>query len=346
MQQEIREPSADSARPPAGAGAADRRDPYPGAGTQQPQPPQHQRHSPQQPYQQHLHARGPAASGSADAAGRDGDGDAKATLSPLAAGGNDASCLDGTTETRDSGSLADWVMSVATKPRRGNAPSRSHSGSVSASAGGSHQPAQLAPASSWNGGGGGGKAWLQQRQAGGRGGVVTTLAVQAPPEAELAAAAATATAESLPSHELQLAPEDCEPDWLLTSEVPSLAAWTLQLAAQRRAGGGGAAAESAAERGAAMWASLHGSGDSASRKAALRRHNNMVLAEAGMFGGSWSLSAAVPEAVPASVEAEAASVAAPMAMAVPEVGAQQPAVAQQASSHAEAGGIDFADYII
>lgn len=335
MQQEIREPSADSARLPAGAGAGDRRDPYPGAGTQQLQPPQH------------LHARGPAASGSADAAGCDGDGDAKATLSPPAAGGNDASCLDGTTETLDSGSLADWVMSVATKPRRGDAPSRSHSGSVSASAGGSHQPTLMAPGSSWNGGGG---AWLQQRQVGGRGGVVTTLAVQAPPEAEPAAAAAAATAESLPSHELQLAPEDCEPDWLLTSEVPSLAAWTLQLAAQRRVGGGGAAAESAAERGAAMWASLHGSGDSASRKAALRRHNNMVLAEAGMFGGSWSLPAAAPEAVPASVEAEAAaaaaSVAAPAAMAVPEVGAQRPAVAQQASSLAEAGDIDFADYII
>mmetsp|Transcript_15038 Transcript_15038/g.45426 ORF Transcript_15038/g.45426 Transcript_15038/m.45426 type:complete len:981 (-) Transcript_15038:599-3541(-) len=116
--------------------------------------------------------------------------------------------------------------------------------------------------------------------------------------------------------ELQLTPDECEPDWLTasaglpTSDSTHLADWALGVASRSPSGRAGQTGHSgggspATERGLRAWREMHagsGSGDglqfaeqrrrrSGSQAAALQRHNNRVLAEAGILNGaaSWAI---------------------------------------------------------
>lgn len=248
----------------------------PPAGSFSATPPAPQMRGPQ--HQQHV---APPAVGNSNAAAVSSNRTG-GSRSQASAQEHDPNCLDGTTETRESGSMVDWMLSVASKPRVGggsSSNSSSRTGPAATSGNGRHSdeamsagvkppapPASSHPASTSNCNGRGGS----RHASGGRGGVVTALAVQAP-EAGVQTA-------PLPA-ELALAPEDCEPDWQLRSGgAPGFEALSLHPKQQGQR-------------------SHRGSGDmhpaQQQHVAALRRHNNQLLAEDGVLSNvmPWTVSA-------------------------------------------------------
>lgn len=305
MQQEIRQ-HEDMLLPPAGGFAA-----------ALPPVAQHsQQHVPQQL----------AADGSAPRAAVSHDNGSSPVQPQQQQAASDPNCLDGTTETResDSGNLADWMLSVASKPRRGDSsaasPDTGLQGGGGAASAAVSQPLPRALAASWqpSSGGGGAEGFGSSSFGGGRGGVVSTLAVAEPAAAAVSTSVATALR---PDAELALAPapEDCEPDWLLSaSGVSGLGELQLRSPSQRHQGQRASGDEAAA----------------AQQVAAMRRHNNRMLAEAGVLNNvmSWTVTAG---GTGVEREAEPDIVLAPQQQ--PQQQPSQPAAAVQQSSASPTG---------
>jgi hypothetical protein len=288
-------------------------------------PPASSAHAPQQ-QQQHQVLQQPAASNPGVAAAS-GDG---AHGSPQA---SDPDCLDGTTETRDSGSMVDWMLSVASKPRSsGNGSPQSGAADSSSNihegdrASAAVQP-PVRPASDSNGVGGG-KSGGSGHILGGRGGVVSALAVETPEALPAPVATAPLPAEPAP------APEDCEPDWQLrASGMSGLGALGLLTKPQQRSHRGSVGVQVAQQQ--------------QQQAVALRRHNNQLLAEAGVLSNvmPWivtaSSQAAVQEAQ--SEEATAPKPQQPAGNVQEAAGAPAPAATVDERPHGE---MQLDDYII
>ena len=141
---------------------------------------------------------------------------------------SDDDCADSATP-HNAGNLADWVMSIAAKPRQGDAGSEAASSSGGSSNSSQHnlqQGQQLHRGGGWNHGGG--------ASSGGRGRFVAALAVQ---HDEVSTRPAVSSGESAV---LQLAPreEDCEPDWMMSpASSVSLAAFTMANSSRDTAAG-------------------------------------------------------------------------------------------------------------
>jgi hypothetical protein len=266
-----------------------------------------------------------------------GAGDSRASVGTQSP---DPDCLDGTTETRDSGNMVDWMLSVASKPRRSSSTSSSHPSGAADSSSNSHgdnrasaavQP-PAPPASGSNGVGGnstGGSAHV----AGGRGGVVSALAVETPQ-----AGPASGAAPLLPA-EPALAPEDCEPDWQLRAKSTSgFGALGLLTKPQQRSHRGSVGVQVAQQQQQAV---------------ALRRHNNRLLAEAGVLSNvmPWTVSASTHEKAvelqPEGPQPEQATAAEPQPLSGDvQPAARVPAPGAAAVGQKTQGEVQLDDYVI
>lgn len=275
-------------------------------------------HTPQRRQQQPQSAASPP--GAAAMSGS-GAGDSRA---PVGAQSPDPDCLDGTTETRDSGNMVDWMLSVASKPRHSSSSSSNSHRDDRASA--AVQP-PVPPASGSNGVGGGGSGGGSAHVAGGRGGVVSALAVETPAAGRVSVATASLPAEPA------LAPEDCEPDWQLrASGISGFGALGLLTKPQQRHHRGSVGVQAAQQQQQAV---------------ALRQHNNRLLAEAGVLSNvmPWTVSASTPETpVEPQPEEATAPEARPLAGGVqPAARAIAPGADVEQRPHGE---VQVDDYII